>query len=488
MAGGYKLFSTGEVLTAANVNNYLMNQTVMVFASAAARTTALSGVLAEGMISYRSDAKVLEIYNGTSWITESAFVSPLTTKGDVHTYSTTDARLGVGTTNQTLIVDSTQTTGLKWAASPQSTLSAKGSLVSASAANTLAELTVGTDGQTLVANSAATTGLQWASTPSASNPVLNSAMQVWQRGTSFAIASSTATYTADRWCVQRNATGSTISRQATGDTTNLPFIQYGLRIQRDSGNTSTQLIAASQSFESVNSIPFAGKTITVSFYAKAGANYSSASSVFKMQIYSGTGTDQNVLSGLTGSAVVIDGSATLTTTYQRFTFTGTVAATATQLAIYSFYTPVGTAGANDWAEITGVQIDIGSVALPFRTFSQTLQGELAACQRYYVRIGDANGASNQRLARGSANSTTGVQLTATLPVQLRTGASSTIDYANLQWYNGLGGVGAISSITMSATSTTNPAISAVTTSVVSGTFYELLTTSTAGYIGFSAEL
>ena len=161
MAGGYKLFSTGEVLTAANVNNYLMNQTVMVFASAAARTTALSGVLAEGMISYRSDAKVLEIYNGTTWVTESSFVSPLTTKGDVHTYSTTDARLGVGTTNQTLIVDSTQTTGLKWAASPQSTLSAKGSLVSASAANTLAELTVGSDGQMLVANSTATSGLKW---------------------------------------------------------------------------------------------------------------------------------------------------------------------------------------------------------------------------------------------------------------------------------------------------------------------------------------
>ena len=167
MAGGYKLFSTGEVLTAANVNNYLMNQTVMVFASAAARTTALSGVLAEGMISYRSDAKVLEIYNGTSWITESAFVSPLTTKGDVHTYSTTDARLGVGTTNQTLIVDSTQTTGLKWAASPQSTLSAKGSLVSASAANTLAELTVGTNNQVLTADSTQALGLKWA-TPATS--------------------------------------------------------------------------------------------------------------------------------------------------------------------------------------------------------------------------------------------------------------------------------------------------------------------------------
>jgi hypothetical protein len=64
----YKLFSTGEVLTATNVNSYLMRQTVMVFADAASRTTALSGVLTEGMISYRTDAKVMELYNGTAWV------------------------------------------------------------------------------------------------------------------------------------------------------------------------------------------------------------------------------------------------------------------------------------------------------------------------------------------------------------------------------------------------------------------------------------
>ena len=74
----YKLFSTGEVLTAFNVASYLMNQTVMVFATAAARTTALSGVLAEGMISYRSDSKVLEIYNGTSWVDFSGDITAVT--------------------------------------------------------------------------------------------------------------------------------------------------------------------------------------------------------------------------------------------------------------------------------------------------------------------------------------------------------------------------------------------------------------------------
>ena len=69
MAGaGYKLFNTGDVLTAAQVNTYLQEQTVMVFASSAARTSALSGVLAEGMVSYLQDTNAVEVYNGSAWV------------------------------------------------------------------------------------------------------------------------------------------------------------------------------------------------------------------------------------------------------------------------------------------------------------------------------------------------------------------------------------------------------------------------------------
>ena len=68
MAGaGYKLFATGDVLTAAQVNTYLMQQTTMVFASSAARTSALSGVLAEGMLSYLTDTNALQYYDGSAW-------------------------------------------------------------------------------------------------------------------------------------------------------------------------------------------------------------------------------------------------------------------------------------------------------------------------------------------------------------------------------------------------------------------------------------
>ena len=69
MAGaGYKLFNTGDVLTAAQVNTYLMEQTMMVFADSSARTTALSGVLAEGMLSYLQNTNAVEVYDGSSWV------------------------------------------------------------------------------------------------------------------------------------------------------------------------------------------------------------------------------------------------------------------------------------------------------------------------------------------------------------------------------------------------------------------------------------
>jgi hypothetical protein len=263
-------------------------------------------------------------------------------------------------------------------------LTTKGDIYAATAAATPARLGVGNSGEQLEADSSTSTGLRYQA-PVNVNPVLNSAFQIWQRGTTSA-DSAGSPYTADRWQLSRSASGgATVTRQVTGDTTNLPFIQYCARVQRNSGNTSTFAYYFSQTLETINSIPYAGKTVTVSFYARKGANYSATSDILIGQLSSGTGTDQNIVSGFTGQANVSVVNHTLTSTWQRFTMSGTVATNATELAFIAYSNPTGTAGANDWFEITGVQLEVGSVATPFKTYAGTIQGELAACQRYYEK-------------------------------------------------------------------------------------------------------
>ena len=341
MAGaGYKLFNTGDVLTAAQVNTYLQEQTVMVFADAAARTTALSGVLAEGMITYLKSTDAVEVYNGSAWVNVTSDQTPLTTKGDLFTYSTADARLAVGNNGETLVADSSATTGLRWQ----------------SASNR--------------------------------NLVVNGAADFWQRGTSISTG-ATFVYTADRWRAGRGGftAGTTISRQATGDTTNLPNIQYCMRWQRDSGNTSTQDMRLGMNLESSESIPFAGQTVVLSFYARKSSTWTDAGSDVGIFLYSGTGTDEGSMPSttFTGNATVTSSTPVLTTTWQRFSLTGTVSASATQLGIYMTWVPVGTAGANDYIEMTGFQLELGSVPTTFKRAGGTLAGELSLCQRYYEK-------------------------------------------------------------------------------------------------------
>jgi len=68
MAEGFFDFTPGQVLTAAQVDDYLMRQAVMRFDDASARTTALSGVLVEGMMSYLKDTNTVEVYDGSAWV------------------------------------------------------------------------------------------------------------------------------------------------------------------------------------------------------------------------------------------------------------------------------------------------------------------------------------------------------------------------------------------------------------------------------------
>jgi hypothetical protein len=134
MAGaGYKLFNTGDVLTAAQVNTYLMQQTVMVFASATARTTALSGVLAEGMVSYLQDTNALEVYDGSSWVASAA--------GDITAVTAGTGISGGGTSGAVTITNSMATE-----------ITAAGDIIVGTGSGTFDNLPIGTTGQVLTAD------------------------------------------------------------------------------------------------------------------------------------------------------------------------------------------------------------------------------------------------------------------------------------------------------------------------------------------------
>lgn len=257
------------------------------------------------------------------------------------------------------------------------------------------------------------------------NAVINGGMDIWQRGTSFSFAASTAastsTFTADRW---QTATGTnqaiTVSRQLTNDTTNLPFIQYCLRYQRNSGQTGTSNLYLVNNFETVNSIPFAGKTVTLSFYARKGADYSPSNSLLNIYLDSGTGTDQNPYNGYTGGAGVINSSVTLTTTWQRFSFTATVGSGVKELSVYPYMIPTGTAGTNDYYEITGVQLELGSVATAFSRAGGDIAGELVRCQRYYWLTATGSGSPIYTpIGNFMYITTTQVRSTIPFPVSMR---------------------------------------------------------------------
>jgi hypothetical protein len=135
MAGaGYKLFNTGDVLTAAQVNTYLQEQVVMVFANAAARTTALASVLAEGMVSYLKDTNATEVYDGSAWV-------GIGNSGDITGVTAGTGISGGGTSGTVTITNSMATE-----------ITAAGDIIVGTGSGTFDNLPIGTTGQVLTAD------------------------------------------------------------------------------------------------------------------------------------------------------------------------------------------------------------------------------------------------------------------------------------------------------------------------------------------------
>jgi len=105
---GFKTFNTGDVLSAADVNGYLM-QGVLVFADATARDAAITSPQ-EGQFAYLKDTNVTTYYTGSAWanLDTTGMTNPMTTTGDTiySSSGSTPARLGIGTAGQVLTVNS----------------------------------------------------------------------------------------------------------------------------------------------------------------------------------------------------------------------------------------------------------------------------------------------------------------------------------------------------------------------------------------------
>ena len=266
-----------------------------------------------------------------------------------------------------------------------SPLTAKGDLFTYSTAP--ARLAVGNNGEQIVADSAATTGLRYQGNYAAGkNAIINGDFGVWQRGTSFASPASAA-FTSDRWSVVYDGTGATrtISQQTfTPGTAPVAGYEgrYFYRFAQSVAGTGGSYNLFQNRMEQVQT--FAGQTVTISFWGKAAAS----TTIVKLNL------EQDFGSGGSPSAAVSTDIAstnfTLTTSWQRFSVTTTVPSISGKTI--GTTTP-GYLGLRVWIpvnstftiDIWGVQVEAGSVATAFQTATGTLQGELAACQRYYQK-------------------------------------------------------------------------------------------------------
>lgn len=329
------------------------------------------------------------------------------------------------------------------------------------------------------------------------NKMHNGAMRISQRGTSGAgsTGATPATFSGmDRWLAHRAAfaTGLTWSQQSAS----LPSgFANSLRVQRDNANAGTGACWVTQTFENEASTPFQGQAVVLSFWAKAGANFSAASSALAVNLISGTGTEATAVttSGpafTTGNTAEISTTVTLTTSWQRFVVTDPALASGlTQIAVAFGFTPVGTASTNDWFEITGVQLEIGTALTPYE--SRPFQQDLSLCQRYYFRwSSDQTGAY---AGTGVCRSTTVGAFLIKFPVTMRatpTGFAVSSTAANWSVYAAAST--AANAVPANSTANNSPNEAVVTMTVASGLTAGqgamLLSTNTGNFLAFSAEI
>lgn len=312
------------------------------------------------------------------------------------------------------------------------------------------------------------------------NKIINGDFGIWQRGTSF--TTNGGTYCADRWRIGGSGTAPTVSRE-TFTLGAAPVAGYEspyfLRWNQSSAATDVQTFA--NRIEDVRT--FAGQSVVLSFWARINSG-TAAPAIYLQQVF-GTGGSPS-----TAVTTTVAASQTFTSSWVRYSFAVSVPSISgktigtnndSYLQMYFQFPTSGTWQIDLW----GVQLEAGSVATAFQTATGTIQGELAACQRYYQRrYGKGNGTP---FGAGQCYSTTAGIVSLPFPVTLRATPSfaSSGLYVTNSTFGSAGGTIAIYSQT---SSDTYAAIATSASGLVAGNATLLVGTDANSYLELSAEL
>ena len=376
---------------------------------------------------------------------------------------------------------------------------AKGDIRVGSGTNATTILPVGTDGQTLVANSSAATGMSWAGQFQAGkNRIINGDFGVNQRS----FSSSTANgYMFDRFSAYVSD-GTVTNSAQTFTLGTAPVTGYeGKNYLRNITTGQTSTTAASNFSQSIESVrTFAGQTVTVSFWAMAAAGTPKVAVEFQQQFGSGGSSSSSV-----GTYA---GQVTLSTSWARYSISvaipsiagktlGTSDDGALQLVFWtsagtSFNSRTGSLGIQSGTfSFWGIQVEAGSVATAFQTATGTIQGELAACQRYYYRAIAAS--FNINFGMGQCYSTTQAYATIPFPVPMRTQPTALEQNGTASDYrlitSNFGAVNLTSVPAFNAASVWQGTVTgAAASGLVAGNATAIASTNGGAYLGWSAEL
>lgn len=310
------------------------------------------------------------------------------------------------------------------------------------------------------------------------NKIINGDFEVWQRGTSFTAYGS---YWADRWTATGDRTSPSFTRQtftpATAPVAGYEGEYYARWVPGSSGTFSNM----QQRIEDVRT--FANQGVTLSYWAKISTG-TATNSPFIIQNF-GSGGSAEVSTALTTN--------TITTAWTRFTHSFTVPSISGKTLGASSYLSIlplrfetaSTANVDVW----GVQLEYGSKATPFQTATGTIQGELAACQRYYYRWTAGSTYSQACLTTARGSNLSDGNLPA--PVTMRATPTS-IDFTALllSLYAG-GSNSAVTAVALNAAGPSSLAFTITTTGNLgaAGDAMQVLANNNAGaFLGFSAEL